>query len=479
MFNTMEESAEAESLYDVVIVGGGLAGLACARKLQDEIRGGSSWRIALVEAKERVGGRVLASNSVPGFEGELVSLGAEFVHGDGTVLHEYAREGNWELKEVFITAFGDGGPGNTEAPDGGAGYYYDGVEKKLMRFDQLPEELKHLRDVLDELGVEDSATTAENNSLKTQSVFDFLLERNVSRRGLAFAEAGYGNTLGASLHYLSLGLTKNIERLWNNDGGDCDFRIKESTEKIVRKLDEESNKVHKFLNRPVEKIVWNGSEQIIMIEFKDGKASMSASHVVVTVPVPILQRHRIACERLSFEPSLSEEKLDALRRISSQGAMKIMVKFSSRFWPQDMHGTICSDSSVPEFWDAGLELSHALMGFVFADAAASLGYLTDEQVIHIFLEQLDEIFEGSASFSFTCGFVFRWENEPYIRGGYSFPSIFEEENTRKSLAKSEFNGRLHFAGEATDFENAYMTMHSAIRTGERAATEIIQDFKAS
>ena len=51
----------AESSLDCIIIGGGLAGLACARTLHDAGR-----RILVVEASDRVGGRV-ATDSVDGF----------------------------------------------------------------------------------------------------------------------------------------------------------------------------------------------------------------------------------------------------------------------------------------------------------------------------------------------------------------------------------------------------------------------------
>jgi glycine/D-amino acid oxidase-like deaminating enzyme len=61
-------------MKDVVIVGAGIAGLAAARILAEAGR-----KVALIEARDRVGGRIY---TVPAARGELpVELGAEFVHG--------------------------------------------------------------------------------------------------------------------------------------------------------------------------------------------------------------------------------------------------------------------------------------------------------------------------------------------------------------------------------------------------------------
>ncbi len=62
--------------YDVLIVGAGAAGLAAGRTLAAAGR-----RTAIVEARDRVGGRIL-TEQVDSAAGAIpVELGAEFIHG--------------------------------------------------------------------------------------------------------------------------------------------------------------------------------------------------------------------------------------------------------------------------------------------------------------------------------------------------------------------------------------------------------------
>ena len=59
------------SSFDVVVVGAGIAGLSAARELQ---RSGAS--VAVLEARDRIGGR---AQSVPGLDGQILDLGAQFI----------------------------------------------------------------------------------------------------------------------------------------------------------------------------------------------------------------------------------------------------------------------------------------------------------------------------------------------------------------------------------------------------------------
>jgi phytoene dehydrogenase-like protein len=68
----------AQSSADVVIVGAGAAGLAAARMLATEGK-----RVIVVEARNRIGGRILTQRTEAGVQSTIVpvELGAEFVHG--------------------------------------------------------------------------------------------------------------------------------------------------------------------------------------------------------------------------------------------------------------------------------------------------------------------------------------------------------------------------------------------------------------
>lgn len=70
------------------------------------------------------------------------------------------------------------------------------------------------------------------------------------------------------------------------------------------------------------------------------------------------------------------------------------------------------------------------------------------------------------STAFVGGLVHDWvKDEPFIRGGYSYPRLGFDENTHGDAA-SVVNGSLFFAGEHTNTPTG-MTVHAAIDSGER------------
>ena len=59
-------------MKDVIVIGAGIAGLAAARTLAE-----AGLRVALIEARDRVGGRIY---TVPAVEGELAGGAGRGVH---------------------------------------------------------------------------------------------------------------------------------------------------------------------------------------------------------------------------------------------------------------------------------------------------------------------------------------------------------------------------------------------------------------
>ena len=221
--------------FDVIIVGAGVSGLACAHALHT-----SGLRVVL-EASDHIGGRcrtvkeqelkdlptshnrwlrvhrpsaphaaALGSGTF-GFE-----VGAEFVHGISTPLGAALRSHKAPLSELFTWAHGDGGPSDKASSDGGIGMYYLGKEKRLMRFDELDEDFKKMHDVLWSLMAR-VEPNGERDISDTRSLGELLTAEGVSHRVMGMADAGYANTVGGTLARISAGGMSRCEKNWEHD----------------------------------------------------------------------------------------------------------------------------------------------------------------------------------------------------------------------------------------------------------------------
>jgi len=68
-------------------------------------------------------------------------------------------------------------------------------------------------------------------------------------------------------------------------------------------------------------------------------------------------------------------------------------------------------------------------------------------------------------------FVHDWQSDPYCRGAYSY-ALASNKEAAHTLAAPVGN-TLFFAGEATDCSGHNGTVHGAVASGLRAATELL------
>ena len=75
----------------ILVIGAGMAGLTAARKLAEAGR-----HVLVLEARDRVGGRIRTRRD----EGEILELGAEFIHGIPTEVWHPLQQSASDITEV-------------------------------------------------------------------------------------------------------------------------------------------------------------------------------------------------------------------------------------------------------------------------------------------------------------------------------------------------------------------------------------------
>src|SRR5690606_10335562 len=104
-----------------------------------------------------------------------------------------------------------------------------------------------------------------------------------------------------------------------------------------------------------------------------------------------------------------------------------------------------------------------------------------QPVLDEILDEMDGVSRGKASLNIRKRFppentfitaIKDWTKVNYIGGGQSYPLAGGTNEDRVELA-APVDGKVFFAGEATDFTGEFGTISEAIKSGARAAEEVV------
>jgi len=485
----------------VAIVGAGASGLVAAREL---LRTNSTVEsVTILEALPYIGGRIKACRDfIPG--AHKIDLGAEVIHGYETLLTDIIEEKKtqWQeqigpdedlLEDIFIAAHADGGPAEHPTKDGKYGVYYLAKEDTLLRFDTDDVDFLHLSKALSNLewqtGEEEQKDGKEREDTKSLGTY---LEENMSiaPRMMGILEAGFGNTAGCTdLHKISLSATIDFETHWEEHEVEGDTRLhpKIGMVGVVDALTDvlhNDNRCSIILNWTVSQVDWNEGRGVRIISASRGQ-ELEVDKVIITASPPILSSGQI-----QFYPPLPKWKIEAYSKVGMERAIKIVVRFSERFWPQDVQTVIAADELIPEIWfkemkwknEEGEEHAAFLaVGFLTSNAADELVSRLEgveekqEFAADIVKGQLSKIFRANrenVEEAYVSTIMFDWGDVETIKGGYSYPKVGITRMNFFEMA-SPIEDVLYFAGEATN-TGACQTVQAAMETGRRAAKEVLE-----
>jgi monoamine oxidase len=443
----------AETHFDVIIIGAGAAGLAAARELA-----GAGSKVLAIEARDRIGGRVYTYKS--GQPGDThVELGAEFIHGLSPYTFDIVKEANLKTKETnwspwHLSPEGKLEPGNRHDRTGDDAFW-----KKLDGFVDENHKDTTLKEYLEK---------TSGISLETKRIIE-----------------GYVNGFhAAEIDKIGVQGLITTERAAEQIHEDRAFRFVDGYHSLVEYLrrEAEKNGAQFLLNSIVKRIEWSqNSVEITVRDKNNSEAIMKSRAAVITLPVGVLKAPPESAGAVICEPAL-EQKRAALEKIEMGAALRIIFHFKSKWWMDVLEklrpgakplGFLFAQGEEIQVWwtDEPTDLA-LLTGWAGGERALNLAQFDKETLRDRSLDSLSRIF--SVSREEIDGQIISvnyhdWHSDPFSLGSYTYMGL-EGVEAVKALAEP-VKDTLFFAGEGTNYEGHWGTVHGAIATGIRAALE--------
>jgi len=454
---------------DVVVVGAGLSGLVAAREVARARRS-----VAVLEARDRVGGRML-SQAVAGGP-EVVDLGAEFIGptqnhiaalvaelGIGT-FPAYARGESVYVAGGRRTTYSDTGPTGQAPPD-------------LAALPDLLLAVPALNSMALQVPVDAPWKAARAGEWDSQSLESWIRANTTNSRSfrgistaairaIFAAEPREISLLFALFFIAASGDERNpgtFERNVSTRNGAQQDRIAGGTQAIALALARQLGR--RVVRRsPVRRIVvGRGYVDVVSDRYVN-----RARRVIVALP-PTL------AGRIQYEPGLPELRDGLTQRLPQGHMVKVQAVYERPFWRSEgLSGASVADvgplnitfDSSPQSGSPGV-----LLGFAGGDEGRRLAALPAAERRAAALGSFARAF-GPQALSPIDYVEMNWSRETWSRGcpvAVAPPGVL----TSYGPALREPVGRIHWAGtETATYWNGYMD--GAVSAGLRAAREVLE-----
>ncbi|KAF3960626.1 hypothetical protein CMV_014678 [Castanea mollissima] len=435
--------SNGERKPSVIVIGGGMAGIAAARALHE-----ASFQVVLLESRDRIGGRVHTDYSF----GFPVDLGASWLHGvckenplapligrlglplyrtsgDNSVLYDHDLEsyalfdmdGN-QVPQELVTKVGEA------------------FESILKETDKIREELSSDMSILNAFSI----VFERRPELRLEGLAHKVLQWYLCRMEGWFAADAETISLKcwdqAKLLPGGHGLmVRGYIPVINTLAKGLDIRLGHRVTKIVRR--------------------YNG----VKVTVEDGRTFV-ADAAIVAVPLGVLK-----VKSIKFEPKLPEWKETAISELGVGIENKIVLHFEKVFWPNvEFLGVVAETSyGCSYFLNLHKATGHSVLVYMPAgQLAKDIEKMSDEAAANFAYLQLKRILpNASAPIQYL---VSRWGTDINSLGSYSYDTVGKPHDLYERLRIPVDN--LFFAGEATS-SNYPGSVHGAFSTGMMAAED--------
>jgi len=441
---------------DVVIVGAGLAGLMAARSLR-----AADCRVVVLEARDRVGGRVV--NHLLG-DGNVMELGGKWIGPtQSRILHL--------IETLGLQTFPTYDTGDNLWMSGGKPLRYHGTVPKInpvslvdFAFARARFERMARRVPLDAPWKAAEARTWDGQTFETW------VRRNAWTAGgrelfhlfsgaVFAAEPGDFSLLHALFYAHSGGGT---DRLVDVKEGAQQDRIVGGSQRIAQGMADALGDAIRF-NRPVRAIEWQETAAVVVTDTEQWRAKQ----VILAIP-PAL------AARILYRPVLPSRRDQLTQRLPQGSVIKCIALYDRPFWRElGLSGqATCAELPIKFTYDMSPPggTPGALVGYLEGREARIWGAVSLPERRAMVLNCFTRFFGPQAQH--VVDYIDKdWSAEEWTRGCYS-AQFTTNTWTEYGTSLREPIGCLHWAGTETARE-WHGFMEGALESGERAAAETL------
>ncbi|WP_017318431.1 flavin monoamine oxidase family protein [Mastigocladopsis repens] len=412
-----------------IIIGAGLAGLSAAYEL---VRAGMD--VQVFEAQERVGGRAYTVQLSAGQYGEL---GAEFVDDNHTALMTYATQFGIQLDPACH--FSDD-----------LYWFIDGTLRNGMSL------------------TAEQSTDLDNLYVKLQSLLDEqqdpqqTLDEWLDAHPIAPFARRIARLLASSLFatdadLISIGFFAYFTGISNRA---YNMRVQGGVSRLVDALAKYlGERVH--TNAPVRRIQQTDNSVSVSVETANGLVEVVAHSVIVTIPWSVL-RHTL------IEAPLTDIQREAISSLPYGGVVKTLLQYPHCFWSKSNFGIVLLEGEYQAIWEptfAQMGAEKILSCFSGGNSSLKLSDRATDRAMAAVNTLYPDAPRVISSRSYD------WSADEWTRGAYCYFRPGELHRFDPHLMQPA--GRVFFAGEHTAPVEYRGYMEGAIRSGQRAAQQIL------
>lgn len=472
-----------ESILDIAILGGGIAGLNCANHLLN-----SNINFKIFEAQKRVGGRILTHYNDSLGIGVFPEFGGDFLDSNHEDMLNLAKEFKLELIDLEVEQ-----KSRNLIKDI---YYFDNrkIDEKEV-IDEFQKIAKKIAKDKDSLG--EDYDTAEAEKLDNTPLSDYIQSLGCKQwlkdlfTAAFVAEFGLDCNLQSTLNFLDMIDTDTSEGFKIFGESDERYRVKGGNSKIIEGLEKKIGTDRIIKNSEVSEINENtdGSYSII---FKEGK-SIIAKSIVCTIPFTILRNIKLNLK------NISSEKKKCIDELGYGMNTKLVLGYNGSPWSNSQNKAMgyLFHKDIVNGWDSsynkktgnnnngayvcyfGGAFSENLNTQSFKNKLAPASHVWKTELpnneVNNFVDELNVIFSGSKNEFLNKHVFVNWIDFPYTKGSYSCYKVGQW----SSIAGLEIEpiGNFFFAGEHCS-ENFQGYMNGGAETGRSVAEAVLQSIKS-